>query len=89
MTGDDFDKLVAPIRELIAKKGEDYNSSVSLEQYFPFGDKSYIQMIHMKALRLVSLAEIEEPNFESAFDTVQDAIAYCVFYLAYLKAINE
>lgn len=90
MNGPDFDKVVAPIRELIARKGEDYNTQVKLGDYFPFGDVSYIQMIHLKATRLRSLIEKEgPPNFDSIKDTLQDLIAYTTFYLHWLELQNS
>lgn len=76
--------------QTVVKKHEDYNSLVKLEQYFPFGDKSYVQMLHVKTLRLVSLADNPKPNFESAKDSVLDLINYSVFYLDYMeKKANE
>ena len=84
MTGDEFDRHVAPVRELIAKKGQDYNTGVQLADYFPFGRVSYVQMIHLKATRLRSLIEATKgPNFDSVQDTLQDLLAYTVFMLAY------
>jgi len=86
MNGQEFDKIVAPIRELIAKKGADYNTKVKLRDYFPFGDVSYVQMIHLKATRLRSLIEKgSTPNFDSVKDTLQDLIAYTTFYLHWLE----
>ena len=78
-------ELLAPVLELVAAKGEDYNTGVALHDYFPFGHKSYIQMVHLKALRLVAIADNEEPNFDSVKDTVMDLINYAVFYLDYLN----
>lgn len=89
MTGDDFDRTVAPIRALIAKKGQDYNHAVQLEEYFPFNDRSYVQMCYMKAMRLRSLVQQDrQPNFDSVLDTAQDLLAYTVFYLDYLEKKN-
>jgi len=84
-----FLKLVNPAIAMFVKKGEDYNSTVKLDDYFPFGDFSYIQMIHLKALRLVSLAQLADnpgsaPNYEGIKDTVLDLLNYTVFYLDYL-----
>jgi len=84
-----YTDLIAPAIALVVKKGEDYNSVVELKDYFPFGDISYIQMIYMKALRLVSLAENTAPNFEGKLDTVLDLINYCVFYLDHMRNENE
>ena len=88
MTPDRYWELISPAVELVASKGEDYNSGVTLEQYFPFADKSYIQMVHLKALRLVALAENPKPNFDSTKDTLLDLLNYTVFYLDYLEKRN-
>jgi hypothetical protein len=75
--------LINPAIEIVAAKHEDYgNQALGLESYFPFGDKSYLQMMHVKMQRLISLAQSEEePNFESMHDTVLDLINYAVFFL--------
>lgn len=89
MTGEEFDKTVAPIRALIAKKGQDYNHAVKLEEYFPFGDRSHVQMIYVKAMRLRSLVQQDrQPNFDSVLDTAQDLLAYTAFYLDFLEKKN-
>jgi hypothetical protein len=78
---------------LVTKKQEDYQSATStitLADYFPFGHKSYVQMLHTKVTRLRSLVEAIvagiEPNFESIEDSVNDLINYAVFYLKFLKS---
>jgi hypothetical protein len=81
--------LIVPAVELVVKKGEDYNKNVKLEAYFPFHDKSYIQMLHLKAVRAVSLADVNTPNYEGMKDTLYDLINYCVFYLDYLEKKHE
>lgn len=75
--------LIEPALALVAAKHEDYgNQALGLETYFPFGDKSYLQMMHVKMQRLISLVQSEEePNFESMRDTVLDLINYAVFFL--------
>lgn len=89
MTGEEFDKTVAPIRALIAKKGQDYNHAVKLEEYFPFGDRSHVQMIYVKAMRLRSLVQQDrQPNFDSVLDTAQDLLAYTAYYLDFLEKKN-
>jgi hypothetical protein len=81
--------LINPAVLLVAKKGEDYNSNgPTLEAYFPFGDFSYIQMIHLKALRLVSLAGNPKPNYEGTKDTLYDLLNYVVFYLSFLEQVE-
>ena len=81
---------IEPAIGLATRKAEDYQSSaVALEAYFPFKDKSYIQMLHVKTMRLISLADNPKPNFESAHDNVLDLINYAVFYLAYLQKADH
>lgn len=81
-----YQELISPAIAMVIKKGEDYNSAVKLDDYFPFGDYSYIQMIHLKSTRLVSLTNLgAAPNFESIQDTVLDLLNYAVFYLNYLE----
>lgn len=93
MNRQEYLDLINPAIVMVAKKGEDYNQGeADLGKYFPFGDYSYIQMIHMKALRLVSLAFLEvgtKPNYEGIEDTLYDLLNYAVFYLQYLKGSKD
>jgi hypothetical protein len=77
--------------KLMEKKHEDYQSEgVELKDYFPFGSESYVQMLHVKTTRLVSLVRKEaDPNYESIEDTVRDLINYSVFYLDFLENMVE
>jgi hypothetical protein len=89
-----FKELIQPNIDLMLKKHQDYGSNqggdTPLEDYFPFGDKSYIQMLHVKTLRLVSLTNgNRDPNHEKVADTVRDLINYAVFYLDYLDEENR
>ena len=83
MTRDEYLALIEPALAIVEKKHQDYgNATAGLDSYFPFGDKSYLQMMHVKMQRLLSLAKSkEEPNFESMYDTVLDLINYAVFFL--------
>lgn len=75
--------------ELVAKKDQDYNSKVKLEEYFPFGDISYVQMMHVKLLRIRNLLESgQAPNYEGIKDSVYDLINYAVFYLEHMEKID-
>jgi len=82
-----FLELIEPALKLIASKGEDYNTNaIQLAEYFPFKDKSYQQMLHMKVLRMRSLLDRPTPpNHESLLDSVYDLVNYAVFYLDYLE----
>lgn len=81
-----FFELVNPVAELLEAKHHDYDAGgVKLEDYFPFNDQSYVQMIHVKTLRLVSLLSSGNyPKHEAIRDTLEDMINYAVFYLDYL-----
>jgi hypothetical protein len=87
MNKQEFLSICAPVAELVEAKGGDYQNKVTLEQYFPFDEKSYIHMLNTKVLRLISLASKSgEPTFESTQDSVHDLMAYSVFFLKFLNA---
>lgn len=89
MTSDEFLQVCAPVAHLVGKKGEDYNrGQVKLSDYFPFGHISHAHMVHLKSMRLISLVSNlgKQPNFDSIEDTLQDILAYTVFYLEALKS---
>lgn len=69
------------------RKSKDYQGgSWSEEDYFPFGDKSYIHMIHTKYLRMRNICEgDQETNFEALEDTLVDMAVYCAMFAAYLE----
>jgi hypothetical protein len=87
MTGEQYLALVQPLVELVAKKHADYNAFNTLESYFPFGHLYYVQMLHIKTQRLVSLCAggAAAARNESIEDTVNDLINYAVFYKDFLK----
>jgi len=85
-------ELLAPAARMVFTKGEDYNNKGQddLHLYFPFEDKSYAQLLYMKARRIVSLAkQTGEPNHEKVTDSVLDLINYAVFYLDFLDQRKE
>ena len=78
----DIKPLLLEAAALASRKSKDYNGGPSRDDYFPFGQYSYTQMIHTKALRLQSLTlNEEEPNFEGIRDTLLDIINYAAFNL--------
>ena len=81
-------EVIEPALQIVAKKHEDYGvATVGLNAYFPFGSKSYVQMLHVKTQRLVALASNDQkPNFESMQDTLYDMINYAVFMLDALES---
>ena len=77
------------MKEAIAlkeRKSIDYQGSKWSEaDYFPFGDESYMHMIHTKYLRMRNVMDSNEVNFESLEDTLIDMINYCAMYAAWLQ----
>ena len=85
--------VLLEITRLRAKKGEDYNTSVRIPDYFPLGHQSYFQMIFIKTKRIQSLLEVmkegRDPNFEGLRDTVLDLLNYGTFYVEWIDAQKE
>jgi hypothetical protein len=80
MTMDDLPDAMRRALELQRTKGQDYNTGIRRQDYFPLGLASYAQEIHKKGLRLVSLAKRGgAPNHESVRDTCVDLINYACF----------
>ena len=77
--------------DLKERKSQDYQGSVfSEDDYFPYGHKSFMHMIHTKYLRMRSVVEQKgETNFESLEDTLIDMIAYCSMYAAWIERNKE
>lgn len=69
-------------------KKNDYDG---IKDYFPFGEVSFTQMIHVKSKRLVSLAiNSRVPNHESTKDNLLDLINYASYYYEWLEGVlNE
>lgn len=85
-----YQQLVKQAQTIVTEKAKDYQGKIQLHDYFPFGHRSHVQMIHVKSLRLVNLVEAgSSPRFESIKDTVLDMINYCVFYLDYLERNSD
>lgn len=82
-------EAVARAQLLVLKKSEDYNGTESpgalRDQYFPFGNLSYMQMIWTKCLRLKNISEKKDINFESLEDTLLDLINYSSFWIDRIK----
>lgn len=83
-------QILQDAANLKKQKSEDYQGGKwEEEDYFPFGDISYMHMIHTKYLRMRSIMENDNPNFESLEDTLIDMINYCAMYCAYLENKNH
>lgn len=82
-------KQAAKALTILATKTADYNKAAvagfagvdaQRDVYFPFGRVSYVQMIHVKSQRLISLAQQDKaPNHESFQDTYLDMVNYALF----------
>lgn len=83
-----FMDIAHELYELHKAKSGDYGDE---KEYFPFGQSSYVQMLHIKTKRLVSLTQStdEAVNFESVEDTVKDLTNYCFFFLNYLRKLKN
>ena len=73
------------------RQSKDYGS---IKDYFPYGGMSYAQMIHVKSMRIVHLAEQArmniEPNHESITDSLLDLINYARYYWEWKEGeLNE
>jgi len=68
-------------------KAEDYNSGRVLRtDYYLYGEKSILNEIWKKILRLVSLYDTgENPNNESIEDNLLDLMNYCADLYSYIK----
>jgi hypothetical protein len=72
---------------LSERKARDYQGGgVERDAYFPFGVKSYVQMLVVKVLRLVSLARQDgKAQHEGIADSARDLINYSAFLVDRLE----
>jgi len=79
-------EILKEAADLKIKKSKDYQGGMWQEKdYFPFGSQSYIHMMWTKMLRIRSVAEKSDVNFESLEDSLLDMINYSAMYIAYLR----
>jgi hypothetical protein len=70
--------------ELLERKSQDYNSNgIDRDDYYLYGRKSLMTMIHTKTLRLRSLIDQcpTDVNFESIQDTLKDLANYSAIWI--------
>ena len=80
------EEILLEVAELKKRKSEDYQGGQWTEDdYFPFGHLSFLQMLHTKYLRMRSVVEQDNQNFESLSDTLRDMIAYAAMYAAWVE----
>jgi hypothetical protein len=77
-------------RGLVVDRGEEYDGSVSIQEYFPFGHLSHAQMIHTKNLRLMNQLKLNgKGDPEKTIDTILDCINYLAFLYAFIQSTRE
>ena len=77
--------LLKEAAELKARKSKDYQGSMWTEEdYFPYGHTSFLHMMWTKMLRIRSVAEQENTNFESLEDSLDDMAVYAMMYKAWV-----
>lgn len=83
------DLSITIMEEAIAlkkRKSKDYQGSqFTQDDYFPFKHQSYLHMLWTKMLRIRSVAEQDEANFESLEDSLIDMINYCGMYASAVR----
>ena len=80
-------EILKEAADLKIKKSKDYQGGQWSEaDYFPFQDQSYIHMMWTKMLRIRSVAEKQDVNFESLEDSLLDMINYSAMYIAFLRS---
>ena len=84
-------------QELMDAKTHDYGRGQPQDpariEYHPYGDISYLQMLHTKLKRIESMVMLEKdgktPNFESKRDSIVDLINYAAFYYAWVETAKK
>jgi hypothetical protein len=88
-----FNLILKKAIKLLVSKGKDYNNNIERNQYFPFGSTSYVTMLYIKTLRLVSLERGKLNKkahiYESTLDTCYDLLNYLIMFIDYLESKNE
>ncbi len=73
---------------ILEKKSMDYQGKSDAEcdpkreDYFPFGDESYLHMIHTKFERIKQTYDTKTIH-ETTLDSIYDMINYLAFYAAF------
>lgn len=72
---------------ILAQRSADYDGAF-IDDYMPFGMVSYIQMVHLKTMRLVSICRNQQGGIEELSryrDSLIDLLNYTLFAIAYLN----
>ena len=72
--------------DLKKRKSKDYQGGKWTEaDYFPYGQQSFNHMMWTKMLRIMSVSDAPDVNFESLEDSLIDMINYAAMNVAYLR----
>lgn len=66
---------------LLEKKGKDYNNGINRDDYYIYGRLSLMTMVHHKYLRIKSIIDKNDTNFESLNDSLIDLINYSAIWV--------
>jgi hypothetical protein len=85
-------RAVAVLKEcidLMERKGSDYNNVPQARYYENNGLDDIYCMMHHKMLRIKSVMDVKDPNFDSLQDSCRDLINYTSFFVEYLEGKME
>jgi hypothetical protein len=68
---------------ILHERAEQYQGN-QVEDYMPFGATSFVQMTHLKSMRLVSIVKEGLP-LDKLEDSALDLINYAAFLVAYIR----
>jgi hypothetical protein len=87
---DPFELKLSPAFIAAAELRQAKRDYGGIRVYFPFGHKSYVQMIHVKTQRLVNLIESGvPPENESIDDSLLDLLNYASYYYEWRKGVLD
>ena len=86
-----FELILQYVKDMLQRKGEQYNALTTFNENMPFGDKSFATLVWIKAHRAASLTEGQRtPVGDDALDDVLlDLIVYTMTWMAYRRALVE
>jgi len=80
---DRVEAALSAAAKLRHQRGQDYGrEKITVPDYMPFGDVSYLQMVWVKVMRLRSLVGSQETDRSKLTDSILDAINYLAFWAA-------
>lgn len=83
----DIPAAIRSATAILAQRSVDYDGAF-IDDYMPFGILSYVQMLHLKTMRLVSICRNQmgkDPDLSRHKDSLIDLLNYTLFAIAYLN----